>query len=123
MMAEPDTRGLVAYQSRRTVGFTIYRTSPDFVFIDRLAVHPKHRGQGVGTRLVRTLQDLTTASKRLALIGYVHLTEYILCEWLTSMEFLIPNSPGVVVDDMIEFHWPCHPGSRILEESYIRSEG
>jgi ribosomal protein S18 acetylase RimI-like enzyme len=51
-------KALVAVLNREVVGFTIAYKGRDRAYIDYLAVDPRYRGMGIGSRLLRELEQL-----------------------------------------------------------------
>src|SRR5262249_28110459 len=52
-----DGGAYVACDPQTIVGCVFYHVRPDHLYLDRLAVLPGHRGQGIGKALIRTVEE------------------------------------------------------------------
>jgi predicted N-acetyltransferase YhbS len=52
-----DGGALVATQGQEIIGCVLYHRRADHLYLDRLAVLPEHRGQGLGRRLVAAVEQ------------------------------------------------------------------
>ena len=54
-LQQPNCLGMIAEHEERTVGFVIYETPRDRIFITNIAVEPKFQRHNVARQMVRTL--------------------------------------------------------------------
>lgn len=98
-----DGGAFVACDPQVIVGCVFYHVRPDHLYLDRLAVLPGHRGQGIGRALILTVEDRTRQyglgeirlSVRLALENqraYYERLGYMFLSYGTHPDYTTPTS-------------------------------
>ena len=58
MLDEPQMSLTALLQANQFIGFLIYWKFEEFLYIEHLAISPKHQGKGIGTDVLRWIQNM-----------------------------------------------------------------